>query len=333
MWALTNQTPYAAERTWVRDKNGAHSWIVAVRGTYNIAVDGKVALADKQLPPTRSAEYFGEPGTSSIKYEADLGPLKPSTDLTVHASAYAPHGRATERVLVGLQLGALQKSIVVFGERTYVRGPLGLQISRPQPFVSKPIRYEQAYGGTDRSHPDPSRHDRDPRNPVGRGFALNKRALIEQLAHSQEYANLDVTKAGPAGFGPLAGDWMPRRPYAGTYGDHWARTRKPLLPDDYDERFTLSAPHDQFVNKYLQGGERLELVGMTPSGLLRLTLPTTQLTFETRFGSKRQHHRAQLASVIAEPDDQRLSLVWQTSLPVRARDADHLDETIVGERK
>ncbi len=32
MWALTNETPYSAERTWVRDEIGREVWLVAVKG-------------------------------------------------------------------------------------------------------------------------------------------------------------------------------------------------------------------------------------------------------------------------------------------------------------
>ena len=41
MWALDNRTPYAAERTWVLDKNAAKSWVVVVKGTFNILLDRK----------------------------------------------------------------------------------------------------------------------------------------------------------------------------------------------------------------------------------------------------------------------------------------------------
>jgi len=37
MWALKNRTPYAAERTWVRDRSGAHHWIVAVKATFDLS--------------------------------------------------------------------------------------------------------------------------------------------------------------------------------------------------------------------------------------------------------------------------------------------------------
>ncbi len=37
---LNNKTPFAAERSWVRDRNGAEVWLVAVKGTFNILPDG-----------------------------------------------------------------------------------------------------------------------------------------------------------------------------------------------------------------------------------------------------------------------------------------------------
>ena len=48
---IENQTPYLAERTWVRDKEGVHHWIVVVKATYGIQKDGRLSLAQTQLPP------------------------------------------------------------------------------------------------------------------------------------------------------------------------------------------------------------------------------------------------------------------------------------------
>jgi len=37
MWALTNHTPYAAERTCVVDRDGARQWIVVMKATSTCA--------------------------------------------------------------------------------------------------------------------------------------------------------------------------------------------------------------------------------------------------------------------------------------------------------
>lgn len=52
MWHLDNRTPYAADYTWGRDKEGVHEWIVAVKATYHIQPDGALILAEEQLPPS-----------------------------------------------------------------------------------------------------------------------------------------------------------------------------------------------------------------------------------------------------------------------------------------
>jgi hypothetical protein len=331
MWILDNQTPYAAERTWVRDKHGAHHWLVAVRATFEFDAQGGLRLADEQAPPLRTAVYFAEPGQSSVRYDADLAGIKPATDLTVLGSAYAPHGRPATKVLVGLRLEKLTKSVEVFGDRVYTGTSLS-DVSRAAPFVHKRVQYEAAYGGADTSAPDPTKHVRDGRNPVGLGVYAAPSARVGKPAHTIEYPGMDPANAGPAGLGPLASYWMPRLRYAGTYDAGWQQTKKPLLPDDYDERFTLCAPPDQQLGKHLRGGELLELLNFTPRGVLRLTLPKIYLTFCTRFGTRTEEHRGRLVSVIVEPDESQLAMVWQTALKVRARDADYLDETVIDEK-
>lgn len=329
MWLINNQTAYAAERTWLRDMTGAHVWMIAVRATFAIADSGQLSLADEQAPPLWVAQHAGAPENSSLLYEADLGYFKPSTDVTLLGSAYAPGGRAAPRVVVEMRMRDISKAVEVFGERVYTNGPVGLAMSAPVPFVSQRIRYEAAFGGTDEAHPDPTRHVRDARNPVGRGVASEPRHLWETPAHTLEYPGRSPESAGPAGFGPVACHWLPRRSYAGTYDDAWVRDRKPLLPADFDPRFALCAPRDQLVPGYLRGGEVIELIHLTPSGRLRLEVPTIRLSFTTHIDGRRVTHEGHYASVIIEPDERRLSLVLETSLPVRARDADYLDFTVI----
>ncbi|HTU99753.1 MAG TPA: DUF2169 domain-containing protein, partial [Luteitalea sp.] len=245
MWALRNQTPYAADRNWTRDKDGHHWWIVAIRATFDLRADGPPRLADEQLPPLLAPEYFGEPGKTSLRYESDLLAWKPTTDILLVASAHAPGGRPAPTVPVGFRVATIQKQLLVHGERFYRATPTGLLVSAPQPFLSRPIRYELAYGGIDLSDPDPSRHRFDARNPIGRGLAVDPARLADRPAHSIEYADREPATTGPAGFGPIDAAWQPRLALAGTYDERWARSKKPLLPDDFDPAYALSSPVDQ----------------------------------------------------------------------------------------
>lgn len=332
MWTLRNKTPYAAERSWVRDKAGEHLWIVAVKATFQILPDGRLKLADEQRPPLLAPEYFGEPGASSLRYEADLGLPKPTTDIIVNAHAHAPGSRPAPSVSVSLRVDDIRKSLLVHGERVYYQGATGLTTSNPRPFLSQPIRYEAAFGGADLSDPDPRNHRMDMRNPIGRGFARDRAELADRPAHTIEYPGTDPAAPGPAGFGALASYWSPRLELGGTYDARWEQTKKPFLPDDYDAGATLCAPADQRPQRHLYGGERFELVHLTPEGAMRFDLPKIYLTFSTSFGRRREEHRSRLATVIVELEDRCLMLVWQTALRVSPRDADYLDATVIEEK-
>jgi hypothetical protein len=332
MWMLDNQTPYGAERNWIRDKNGAHLWIVAVKATFDIGPGGALKLADEQKPPLLAPEYFGEPGRSSLRYDSDLLAARPGTDVVVHAHAHAPRGKLAPKVEVRMRVGEIDKEIAVFGRRAYYRGLVGLAVTSPAPFESWPIRYEWAYGGSDMEDPDQHKHRYDSRNPVGKGLAADIRKLEGQLAHRIEYPRGAPKKAGPAGFGPIDSSWSPRLERAGTYDAAWQSSRMPLLPEDYDERFALCSPADQMPAKPLRGGEMVELTNMTPDGVLRLQLPRMYLVFTTHVRTRREEHRALLAAVILEPELKKLAMVWQTSLPVKQKDSEYLDRTTIREK-
>jgi hypothetical protein len=332
MWTLKNNTPYAAERNWTRDKDGAHVWIVAVKATFDISLSGALKLADEQLPPVLAPEYFGDPAKASLKYESDLLAVKPGTDVLVNATAYAPGGRPTSNIDVLMRMASVSKHVVVYGERSYFMGVLGLTTTPPRPFTTCPIRYEDAFGGSDLADPNPAHQQMDLRNPVGKGVAAKTASLIHKPAHRIEYPSADPSSVGPAGFGPIASYWSPRAELGGTYDAAWSKRKKPLLPDDFDPRHALCSPLDQRPKQWLRGGELVELLNMTPEGGLRFQLPQLLFAYWTRFGTRNEEHRGHLATAIIEPDVRRLMVTYQTSLRVSRKDVPYLDETTIEEK-
>src|SRR5262245_60847075 len=121
MWAIDNQTEFAAERNWVRDRNGSEIWIVSVKGTYRIHPDSTLTLTEKQDPVTFAPTYRGDPARSSLVYETDLMITKAATDVILNATAYAPHGESTRQLDVCVQIGSWRKSLRVFGNREWLR--------------------------------------------------------------------------------------------------------------------------------------------------------------------------------------------------------------------
>lgn len=327
MWATTNCTPFAADSTWSRNRDGVHEWIVAVKATYVIDGDGRLMLADEQVAPLLAPEYRGETGSSSLRYDADLVPLKPTTDVIMNGTAYAPRGKPAAEFLLTLRVGAIHKTIRAVGNRRW--GAYGIDSTAAEPVTSLPVVYERAYGGYDRSETDPRRHFLDSRNPVGRGAVAEASRRAGQLLPNFEYP--DAAGAGPAGFGAIDGHWSPRRERGGTYDEAWQRTRRPLLPLDWDPSSLQCAPVDQRPATPLRGGEPVELVNLTPSGMLRFDLPSVDLVFRTYLDGRTIDHAGQLSTVILEPDVPRVILVWVSSLLCRS-DGDYLDETVIRTR-
>jgi hypothetical protein len=332
MWALDNRTPYEAERGWVLDVDAAKHWVVVVKATFDIRPDGSLVLADDPAPPLHVPLYFGEDGSSSLRYEADVTGPKVATDVLVNGSAHAPAGKPTTRVNVALQLGKRRKIIEVQGDREHVRDVYGQVVpSPPMPFVTMPIVYERAFGGFDQSDPKPSRQRMDPRNPVGKGMAAKAKSLLGTPVANLSFPGQNLRTSGPAGFGPVASHWSPRRELAGTYDARWVQDRKPLLPKDFDPRFHQCAPLDQQLTPHLRGGELFELVNLTPGGVLRFELPKIYLALTTHFGFQTKEHRTKLVTVIVEPDAPRVIMVWQSVLPCHHL-VDVLDKTVVRQK-
>lgn len=329
MWQVDNRTPFAAERGWVRDRDGAEIWLIAVKATFDILPDGSTEASKEQPPVLRVPEYHGEPGKSSIKYEADLVPTKKTTDVLVVGHAHAPPGRTVESLDVGFRLGSMQKLLKVFGDRRW--GLLGP--SDPEPFDKMPLVYERAFGGMDMKSAHPER-DWDWRNPVGCGYAVKKVHLDGQPVPNMEAPDRLIAawddRPAPAGFGAIGSHWQPRASFAGTYDERWMKTRQPLLPEDFDERFFQCAPADQQAPQFLLGGEPVTLLNLSPLGGLRFALPRIHLGFETRFydGSREIHRERKLHTVVFEPDFPRVSLVWHSALPCHFK-VQKLERTVV----
>lgn len=335
MLQLENRTPFAAERTIVMDKHGEKSWVVAVRATYRVLPSGACELAEEQPPALHAAAFHGAPGTSSVRYEADLVPTKRATDVLLNASAYAPGGRPCSRVDVGLRVGPVDKHLTVFGNRLWSRSATGFMgSSSPERFERMPITFERAFGGYDQVDPDPSKHRLFRPNPVGSGFATASAHLEGRLLPNVELPSQLISswsdRPPPAGFGAVASYWSPRFEYAGTYDAEWQAQKFPLLPDDFDERFHQAALPDQQAGQ-LQGGETVVLKNLTESGAMQFSLPRVYLSLVTRFGKKKMEHRACLQSVVIEPDLAQVVLVWQSSLACHHL-LDQLDVTVIREK-
>lgn len=218
---IKNLTRFAAVDLPSVDRHGFGLLVVCVSGRFALPPPGRTTdtalqLTEAQTPPTMEDVYWGEPGSSSLKYEGQSCYVRPGTDITMNGNAWARLGRPAIAVPVSLQVGTCHQRLAVIGDRYWRRGTFqGAHISRPEPFASLPLVYERAFGGT------PAVDLSEPRNPVGRGLYRNlKEAMDRPLPNieSSEHLIRDLKDhPPPIGVGPIARNWQPRLSFAGTY--------------------------------------------------------------------------------------------------------------------
>ncbi len=347
---LVNGTKMAAGWTLATDPDGRERVVVVVKGTFGLptpdAPDAPLELSPEQHPLVMADEFTGEPGLSATVYESDFPPHKPRCDVLVNGSAHAPGGRPATSVVATLRVSApggtgFEKSIEVVGARVWEKKMLGATPSAPEPFVSTPITYDVAFGGTDASEKNPDKQKCHLANPVGTGYYPHQGGkALDGLAlpHTQQPGKAVISPTGkykPMSFGPIGRSFAPRYKRAGTYDDAWQEERFPHLPDDFDPAYHQSAPDDQLIDHPTRPDGtttpvRIELVSMTPEGRLAFELPTMGVPVEFTDGEyERTQTHATLDTIIVEPDLGRVMLAWRTTRPLD-RDIFDVRQCVVG---
>ena len=318
-----NNTPFPFEMLFLSDEEGRPLFVPVVKARYSIPDKGQLVLAEKQAPVNPAGEHWGDPNSSSYKYEPEIAFIKLATDVILIGHAHAQRTGVKE-MLVSLLVGPLKKTMKVVGNRVWGKVLGKTMMTNPVPFEKIPLIYERAFGGWDRSHSDLEKHTFEPRNPVGTGFRSKKGNFEEGI----RLPNLEDPKyplksygdtPPPAGVGFTSPNWQPRAALAGTYDEQWMKDRMPLLPTDFDRRFFNAASPGLIASGYLKGNEPVLIENASPGGRLSFDLPGVpppKIHVELRGGV---HHdlTTNLDTVIINTDENLLFLIWRTHLVVR----------------
>jgi hypothetical protein len=318
MLQFKNSTPFKGTIMLLPDPDGIDSLFTVVKATFTLGE--RPVPAEEQQPVAVEQDFYSEPDQSSIKTPCDVSLMKPGTDVLLSGRAYSPGARPTTWMDVSLAVGALRKTVRVFGDRVWKTGTkeLSYSISEPEPFETMPLVWERAFGGIDRTVKPLAA---EVRNPVGTGFRTSE---VKESIAGVRLPNLEdpATPIGawnqrpqPAGFAPICAHWEPRRSYAGTYDEEWQKHRAPYLPKDFDTRFLQLAPPGLVAPGYLKGGEPVELRGVTRAGLVRFRLPQVTLKITYRLDGSPEDRPAFLDTLSIEPEKARFSLTWRSVFP------------------
>lgn len=258
---ILNHTGLTAAAVSGRTGYPGHSITVVAKALFRLAPgeltelldDDELAYPIGDVPATEDEEG-GE-----IRYASDFVHYKPRTDLILVGSCHPPGSEPVPSCRVTFQVGQIGRSLQVSGDRWWSGGNVGHRMTDPYPFTRMELSWERAYGGP-----------HCPDNPVGRG---NGPILLEDGREAWPLPNIEYPeqlvaapedRPIPAGFGPVAMDWTPRRERTGTYDQEWLRSRWPWYPADLDWGFFNASTRDLQPEGYLQGDEDLFLENLHP---------------------------------------------------------------------
>lgn len=265
-------------------------------------------------------------GTGALLYPTDFTPYKPRADVLVRGTAYAPAGRAVDRLRVSIKVGQRLKSLAVFGDRLWLPEGAGAVSSAPAPFTVMPLDYAHAFGGPGY-----------PANPLGRGYGpselpdgrrVHLRPNVESLSAPTATRS---DRPDPAGFAPLPAGWALRAGKRGTHDAAWKTARWPTVPADFDWGFWNAAPPDQQIDGWLAGDETIGFENMHPEHpIYRARLPGVRprLILEERKGTVREVPLA-LDTLWADVDRGTLVLVWRGFAEFRTTRLTEIDKALV----
>lgn len=160
---------------------------------------------------------------------------KSNPEYLISGYAYTSHQNIKDACIVKAEIGDLQKSLLVTGDRYWI----GNQPTKPQPFSRLPITWKNAFGGEGYE-----------KNPAGKGIneiALgNEKALpLPNIESPERRIASKKDRPEPVSFEPIGPTHPDRLKMMGTYSEEWFKYEFPgFLPDMNPGIFNM-APDDQ----------------------------------------------------------------------------------------
>ena len=322
---------------------GASFLSVIIKGTFTIPTGGGVARAAAEQLPIFTADEPYDPKVPGgvLKFESDLVPFKPRTDVVLVGHAYAPFGRPAKVVDVEIEVGAIRKKLRVFGDRAWSfpseQADAIPYIAGPAEFVKMPLTYDRAFGGIDKTAGIVG--NRKPwceRNYLGKGFCGARTVAsingtpLPNIEDPDDLIRTWDSNPRPAGCGFFPRNSRPRVEWFGTYDEKWKAERKPELPLDF--RFDAYNGADLTMQgaPYLVGNEVVRLTNvMVGGGPSMFHLPGFQARVTATQVDTSRELVTSLDTIVFIPGRSLFYMVWRATLAITTEDASDVTDVRV----
>jgi len=316
---LSQRTPATVQLVPTLARDGGELSVVIIKQRFSISPRGMIGRLPGAKVRMVDDPWDPDDPLSSPRLSSDLCTFKPGTDVVVSGEAVARDARPAPYFDVLMRVGPLEKIVRAYGPRVFYRGVSAIVLTAPEPCERVPLKWELAFGGSDYSNPKKPVYE--PRNPIGRGVALDPETLIHKPGPQIEDPRQPIEgprgRPVPAGLAPIPPQFEPRSKFCGTMDDRWQMERMPLPPLDFDDRHNHIAPADQIVPGFLRGGEPFQLANLSTDGILHGQLP--RIVFAAiAVNDARQtgEFRPVLDTVVFEPNSAHMELTWRAAVPV-----------------
>ncbi|XYH95432.1 DUF2169 domain-containing protein [Sorangium sp. So ce1128] len=188
--------------------------------------------------------------TEELGKDGLLDEFNPKTrgELLVTGRCYPPGGVARPASSVRVQLGPIDKSLYVIGDRTW--GLLGM--SDPAPFTEMPVTWRNAFGGEGFA-----------KNPLGKGHG-DRSAALPNIESPRHLIRARGDRPMPAGLDGYDITWPQRFSKLGTHDAAWRDECFPGFARDLDPTLFNMAPDDQQIDGFFRGDETFVVENMHP---------------------------------------------------------------------
>lgn len=319
---IENSTDFIVESMPVTGPENKPFQSVIVKGSFDFS-EGWAQVAPTQVPFFYSDVMFDDEDSQTVKFESDVIPFKPATDIVVTGHAYSPDDEEITSFDAGVQVGDVGKKVRVFGDRVWEQEEKFqrvYRISKPEPVEKVELRYEKAFGG---SSPDNSSYAS--RNVVGTGYLPES---VQEGIDKTVLPNLECPDSlirkwhdtpEPAGLGFYPRNSEPRLSCMGTYDENWRKNISPGLPEDFDYGFFNGAHPDLQAKDYLQGDESVELLNLTEYGDVSFNLPgmKPECHIKYRYSEDENQISLSLDTLCFMTDENKFYMVWRGLAPIK----------------
>lgn len=303
-----NHTPYPALlfRTFLDEERMAAAAILRV--TYRLNHGELVPSEDQPFEVALESHQtpIGEMEGDGVFYRG-------GTDVFLFGHACAPGERPVHQLDVVFTVdNVFRRAVRVFGDREWIAGFGGLQMSAPKPFLKVPLDLSYAYGGKSQwdgleiGWPD---------NPSGKGLYFDEAGAnngglpnieeIDQLIRNWD----DRPLAAGLGFCPMQ---HPQRLLSGVEADNHGRW-KTLRPYLYNAAFP------RMVAPKLSPDQRVTVEGVSHVEPIRFVLPPTPAAVKVRFGNTIHHAELEIDQLGVAVDMERVFITYRHPFRYRVR--------------